>query len=218
VSDPESPYNPCMTTPLAFIDFETTGLSPESGDRIIEVGIAVLHQGRIVDRYQSFVNPQVRIPYEVVALTGIDDAMVRPAPTADQVMHEVMEFVGKLPLVAHNASFDQRFMDCELKRIRRQRPNEFICSLRVARRVYPTAPNHKLATLVRLARVTPAEQYHRALGDAEMTAGLWLRMVEDVEQQHGVTPVSLGLMQALQSCRVDGAALAVARFAAAGAS
>jgi DNA polymerase-3 subunit epsilon len=202
-----------MSKPLAFIDFETTGLSPEAGDRIIEVGIAVLAKGQIVDRYQSFVNPQVRIPREVVALTGIDDAMVRPAPRADQVMHEVMEFVGKLPLVAHNASFDKRFMDCELSRIKRHRTNEFICSLRVARRVYPTALNHKLATLVRLAGVTPANQYHRALGDAEMTAGLWTRMVEDIKERYYIETVSLELMQSLQSCRVAGAAEAIARFA-----
>lgn len=201
-----------MSKPLAFIDFETTGLSPEGGDRIIEVGIAVLQSGRIVDRYQSFINPQMRIPREVVTLTGIDDAMVRAAPKADRVMHEVMEFVGKLPLVAHNASFDRRFMDCELSRIRRRRANEFICSLRVARRVYPAAPNHRLATLVRLTGVTPANQYHRALGDAEMTAGLWTRMVEDIEQQHGISKVSLELMQSLQSCRVSGAAEAIARF------
>jgi DNA polymerase-3 subunit epsilon len=202
-----------MSKPLAFIDFETTGLSPEAGDRVIEVGIAVLHKGRIIDRFQSFINPQVRIPREVVALTGIDDAMVRPAPKADQVMQEVMEFIGKLPLVAHNASFDKRFMDAELDRIKHHRKNEFICSLRVARRVYPSAMNHKLATLVRLTGVTPANQYHRALGDAEMTAGLWTCMVEDIAQHHGINNVSLELMQSLQSCRVAGAAEAIARFA-----
>jgi len=202
-----------MSPDLAFIDFETTGLSPESGDRIIEVGIAILAGGRIVDRYQSFINPRVRIPGAVVALTGIDDTMVRHAPNAARVMPEVLKFVGDLPLVAHNASFDKRFMDSELRRIRDRRPNDFICSLRVARRVYPAAPNHKLATLVRLAGVRPAEQYHRALGDAEMTAGLWVRMVEEVGREHGVAGVSLELMQALQSCRVGGAAEAVARFA-----
>jgi len=195
-----------MLPNLAFIDFETTGLSPESGDRIIEVGIAILSGGRIVDRYQSFINPQARIPGVVVALTGIDDTMVRHAPTAAQVMPEVLEFVGNLPLVAHNASFDKRFMDSELRRIGRRRTNEFICSLRVARRVYPAAPNHKLATLVRLAGVQAAEQYHRALGDAEMTARLWVRMVEDIGHEHGVAGVSLELMQALQTCRVGGAA------------
>ena len=202
-----------MTKALAFIDFETTGLSPEARDRIIEVGIVVLQSGRIVDRYQSFVNPRMPIPRAVVALTGIDNAMVRPAPGAAQVMHEVLEFAGKLPLVAHNASFDRRFMDCELQRIRRRRTSEFICSLRVARRVYPAAPDHKLATLVRLAGVTPAEQYHRALGDAEMTAGLWTCMAEEIARQHRVADVSLELMQSLQTCSVAGAAEAIARFA-----
>lgn len=125
-------------------------------------------------------------------------------------MPEVLEFVGNLPLVAHNASFDKRFMESELRRIGRRRTNEFICSLRVARRVYPAAPNHKLATLVRLAGVQPAEQYHRALGDAEMTAGLWVRMVEDIGREHGVAGVSLELMQALQTCRVNGAAEMIA--------
>ncbi len=97
-------------------------------------------------------------------------------------------------------------MDSELGRIRLRRTNEFICSLRVARRVYPAAANHKLATLIRLAGVQPAEQYHRALGDAEMTARLWVRMVEAIEQTHGVSGVKLAQMQALQTCRVDGAA------------
>jgi DNA polymerase-3 subunit epsilon len=202
-----------MPTKLAFIDFETTGLSPESGDRIIEVGIAILSCGRIVDRYRSFINPQTRIPGAVVALTGINDSMVRAAPMAVEVMPKVMNFIGDLPLVAHNASFDRRFMDSELRRIGHRRTNEFICSLRVARRVYPAAPNHKLATLVGLAGVQPAAQYHRALGDAEMTAGLWTRMVEDIEQQHDINAVSLELMQSLQSCRVARAAETIARFA-----
>ncbi len=202
-----------MNSKLAFIDFETTGLSPESGDRVIEVGIAVLAEGRVVDRYQSFINPQVRIPGVVVALTGINDLMVRHAPKAAKVMPEIMDFVGDMPLVAHNASFDMRFMDGELRRIHHHRANESICSLRVARRVYPAAANHKLATLVRLTGVRPAEQYHRALGDAEMTAGLWTRMVEDIEQQYGIESVPLELMQSLQSCRVTGAAEVIAGFA-----
>ena len=202
-----------MPPNLAFIDFETTGLSPESGDRIIEVGIAILSGGRIVDRYQSFINPQARIPAVVSSLTGINDSMVRTAPRAAQVMPEIINFVGDLPLVAHNASFDKRFMESELRRIGHRATNEFICSLRVARRVYPGAPNHKLATLVRLAGVQPAEQYHRALGDAEMTAGLWTRMVEEIERQHDVEIVSLKLMRSLQSCGVARAAETIARFA-----
>ena len=202
-----------MSPQLAFIDFETTGLSPESGDRIIEVGIAILSGGRIVDRYQSFINPQLRIPSVVSTLTGISDAMVASAPVAAQVMPEVIDFVGDLPMVAHNASFDRRFMASELRRIGHRSNHEFICSLRVARRVYPAAPNHKLATLVSLAGVEPAAQYHRALGDAEMTAGLWACMVKEIERQYAIQPVSLELMQSLQSCGVARAAETIARFA-----
>ena len=107
-----------MPPSLAFIDFETTGLSPESGDRIIEVGIAILSGGRIVDRYQSFINPQTRIPAVVSSLTGINDSMVRTAPKAAQVMPEIINFVGDLPLVAHNASFDKRFTEIARSRYR----------------------------------------------------------------------------------------------------
>ena len=83
----------------------------------------------------------------------------------------------------------------------------------VARRVYPAAPNHKLAILFSLAGVQPARQYHRALGDAEMTARLWTGMVENIECQHGVEVVSLELMQSLQACGVMRAADTNARYA-----
>jgi DNA polymerase-3 subunit epsilon len=201
-----------MSNALAFIDFETTGLSPDNGDRVIEVGIAVLEGGQIVDRYQSFIHPGKRIPYEVIALTGITDVMVRNSPPADYVMQEVMQFIGNLPLVAHNASFDRRFMDAELDRANLIRANEFVCSLRVARRVYPEARSHKLSTLVQLTGVEPADQYHRALGDAEMTAGLWMRMVDEIRTRHAAERVTLKLMRSLQTCRVDGAAGVVAKF------
>ena len=103
---------------LAFIDFETTGLSATRGDRVIEVGIAVLNGGRIVDRYQSLINPKMRIPSFIEHLTGITDEMLSSAPTARKVMSEVYEFIGDMRLVAHNASFDRGFMDAELSRIR----------------------------------------------------------------------------------------------------
>ena len=107
-----------MGKDLAFIDFETTGLSPERCDRVIEVGVAVLTGRRIVDGYQSLVNPDRQIPGNVEDLTGINDEMVESAPRARAVMREVLDFVGELPLVAHNAAFDRRFYDMELGRIR----------------------------------------------------------------------------------------------------
>ena len=106
-----------------------------------------------MDRYQSLVNPRVPIPWVIEDLTGITDDMLRSAPGAPEVMSEVHEFIGEMRLVAHNASFDRGFMDAEFSRIRRRRKQDFICSLRVARRVYPRARNHKLGTLVKLTGV-----------------------------------------------------------------
>lgn len=190
-----------MKDRLAFIDFETTGLSSRRGDRVIEVGIAVLEGGRIVDRYQSLINPRMPIPWQIEDLTGITDDMVRSAPGAPEVMSEVHDFIGEMRLVAHNASFDRGFMDAEFSRIRRRRKQEFICSLRVARRVYPRAPNHKLGTLVKLTGVQ-ASRAHRALGDAEMTARVWSHMVKEVRDKHQIRTVPIELMESLQYVRV----------------
>jgi DNA polymerase-3 subunit epsilon len=191
-----------MNEQLAFLDFETTGLSARGGDRVIEVGIAVLQGGRIVDRYQSLINPRMPIPWQIEDLTGITDDMVRSAPSATEVMCEVHDFIGETRLVAHNASFDRGFMDAEFSRIRRRRKQDFICSLRVARRVYPRAPNHKLGTLVNLTGVEAAARAHRALGDAEMTARVWSHMVEDVSRKHQIRTVPIELMESLQHVRV----------------
>ncbi len=191
-----------MKDRLAFIDFETTGLSSRRGDRVIEVGIAVLEGGRIVDRYQSLINPRMPIPWQIEDLTGITDDMVRSAPGAPEVMSEVHDFIGEMRLVAHNASFDRGFMDAEFLRIRRRRKQNFICSLRVARRVYPRAPNHKLGTLVSLTGVQAAARAHRALGDAEMTARVWSHMVKEVRDKHQIRTVPIELMESLQYVRV----------------
>jgi DNA polymerase-3 subunit epsilon len=193
-----------MKNLLAFIDFETTGLSARGGDRVIEVGIAVLDGDRIVDRYQSLINPRMSIPWFIEDLTGITDDMVRSAPSAREVMSEVHDFIGEMKLVAHNASFDRGFMDAEFARIPRRRKQEFICSLRVARRVYPRAPNHKLGTLVSLTGVQAADRAHRALGDAEMTARVWSKMIEDVREKHRIQDVPVELMESLQHVRVHG--------------
>ncbi len=79
-----------MGRALAFIDFETTGLSPESGDRLIEVGVAVLESQRIVDRYQSLINPGISVPFFITELTGIRDSDVRKAPSPASVSFRVL--------------------------------------------------------------------------------------------------------------------------------
>ena len=169
---------------IAVIDFETTGLSPAMGDRATEVAVVIVDNGKIVDRYQSLMDTGARIPAFIEALTGISNAMIRKAPPATEVMCALAEFVGNVPLVAHNASFDSKFLDAEWLRINQRRQQEFACSMLLARRIYPAAPDHKLGTLVRHLGLPSAARHHRALADAEMTAHLWVRMVSDIRPKY----------------------------------
>lgn len=183
---------------VAVIDFETTGLSPAQGDRATEVAAVIVEGGRVVDRYQSLMNAGVRIPAYIEALTGISNAMIRSAPPADAVMREVSDFVGGIPIVAHNASFDARFWDAELEYIQRERKQDFVCSLLLSRRLLPLAPSHKLGALVEYAKLPVAGRYHRALADAEMAASLLLRLEEELRLRHRVPEVSVDLLRRIQ--------------------
>jgi DNA polymerase-3 subunit epsilon len=183
---------------VAVIDFETTGLSPDHGDRATEIAAVLLQDGKVVDRYQSLMNAGVCIPAFITELTGITDAMVRQAPPAADVMREVADFVGDYPLVAHNASFDSRFWDAELKRVHRKRRQEFACSMLVARRLFPHAPNHKLGVLVEYARLPVTGRYHRALADAEMAANLLVHMDEELRRRYQLCDVPHELLRKIQ--------------------
>ena len=183
--------------PVIVLDFETTGLSPRQGDRAIEIGAVLIDNHRIVDRFHSLMNPGIPVSPFIQSLTGITNTMVRNAPGCAEVMAGFVEFMGHYPLAAHNASFDGRFLDAELARIGREKTNEMVCTLLVARRVYPHIPSHKLETLVRYKNLHTDGTFHRALADAEMTAHLWLAMIEDIKGLYGISEVSLESLQKL---------------------
>jgi DNA polymerase-3 subunit epsilon len=179
------------------IDFETTGLSPGYGDRTIEVGAVLISGQRIVDRFQSLMNPEMRVSGFIEGFTGITNAMLAAAPAIRDVMVQLKSFIGQHHLVAHNASFDSRFLDAEFRRIDHRRTNEFACSMLASRRLYPEAPNHRLETLVSYKQLKTDGVHHRALADAEMTAHLWLRMIEDIKATYGIREIPFKLMQQL---------------------
>ncbi len=181
------------------LDFETTGLSPDQGDRAIEIGAVKLDRGEIVGRYQCLMNPGRRINGFIEDYTGISNAMLTASPPCEEVMGGFADFIGDSNLVAHNASFDRRFLDAECRRIGRGYGGEFTCSMLIARRLYPDAPNHKLGTLVEFNQLPNDGTFHRALADAEMTAHLWLGMLNDIHSRHGVREIPFSLMQEL-SC------------------
>lgn len=183
---------------VAVIDFETTGMSPVMGDRATEVAVVIVAGGVIVDQYQSLMNTGAYIPAFIEELTGISNDMLRNAPPAAKVMSELAKFVGNMPLVAHNASFDCKFLDAEWARIGHSRQQKFACSMLLARRIYPAALNHKLGTLVRHLELPSAARHHRALADAEMTAHLWVRIVSDIKHQHTLSAVTHDFLCTLQ--------------------
>ncbi len=166
---------PINAQTVIVLDFETTGLSPNQGDRAIEIGAVRLEQGVITDRFQRLMNPGRRIDGFIEDYTGITNGMLRKAAPCAEVMDAFSDFIGDYDLVAHNASFDRRFLDAELQRIQRGYSGRFACSMLAARRLYPAAPNHKLGTLVKYKALPNTGTFHRALADAEMTAHLcWL--------------------------------------------
>jgi DNA polymerase-3 subunit epsilon len=187
-----------MQERIAVIDFETTGISPNSSCRATEIAVVIMEQGVIVERYQSLMNAGVRIPSFIESLTGISNSMLRTAPAAERVMNEVAEFVGLTPLVAHNASFDQKFWDYELSRIKRNREQSFACSMLLARRLMPSAPNHKLGTLTSWAGLPHTGKAHRAMADAEMAANLTAHLSHELRSTHGIAGVSHQLLCTLQ--------------------
>lgn len=172
----------------AVIDFETNGQMPGHGGRALEVAAVIVEDGVIVDQFASLMNPGGRVPGFITALTGITPAMVRKAPPPDEVMQAMREFVGTSTPVAHNASFDRRFWEYELDLCGTPCQRDFLCTVLIGRRLYPWAPNHKLATLVALHRIPIEGQYHRALADAAMTAHLFMKMQHDLTMLYPEEP------------------------------
>jgi DNA polymerase-3 subunit epsilon len=175
-----------MPQPIAVIDFETTGMSPQHDARATEVAIVLLEGDRVVDRYQSLMRTGAWIPPFITQLTGITNAMVAEAPPAEDVMREAARFVGDAPLVAHNASFDRKFWQAELARAGLPAAHPFACTVLLSRRVYPDAPSHSLSRLVDHLGLPRTGRAHRALADAEMTASLLARLQSDLCQRYGL--------------------------------
>ncbi len=182
---------------VVILDFETTGLSPDYGDRAIEIGAVRIENGVVKDRFQELMNPGMRVSGFIEEYTGISNRMLRDAPPCNEVMDRFADFINGHNLVAHNASFDKRFLDAELNRISREYTGKFACSLLVARRVFQDAPDHKLGTLVEYANIPSDGTFHRALFDSEMTTKLWVAMLDDITLRYNISSIPFSILQKL---------------------
>jgi DNA polymerase-3 subunit epsilon len=186
-----------MADTVVVLDFETTGMSPDNGDRAIEIGAVKIVHGEVVDRFQALMNPGRRVSAFIEHFTGISNTMLSAAAPCAEVMNDFADFIDGENLVAHNASFDKRFLEAELAKISRAYTGDFSCSLLAARRIFQQAPNHKLGTLVKYTNIPSTGDFHRALYDSEMTVKVWLAMLATLNHQYGLSKVPFSLIQKL---------------------
>lgn len=156
------------------LDFETTGLSPERGARVIEVSAREFVGGRSGREILTFIDPGVPIPSDIVRLTGITNAMVRGAPRPAEVMREVAAFVGDAPIVGHNVAFDRKFLVAEARSFLPRQGPRTLCTLLLARRLLPGRASYKLGGLVdEIGIERPPQRLHRASADTWVTSQLF---------------------------------------------
>ncbi|MCM1539333.1 MAG: PolC-type DNA polymerase III [bacterium] len=156
-------------------DLETTGFSPVS-NRIIEIGAVRVEGGKIKERFSTFVNPDVPIPYEIEKLTNIRDSMVIDAPMIEQVLPEFAAFCEGAVLVAHNADFDMSFFKENCRRQGFNTEYTYLDTVGLARALMPELNKFTLDTICKKLNIL-LEGHHRAVNDAEATAEIFLRFL-----------------------------------------
>ena len=186
-----------LASSVVVFDFETTGLSPDLGDRAIEIGAVKLVRGEVVSHFQELMNPGQRISGFIEAYTGISNNMLATAAPCAEVMNRFADFIGDSNLVAHNATFDKRFLVAELRRISRVYGGNITCSLLASRRIFQLAPDHKLGTLIDYLNIPSDGVFHRALYDSQMTAKLWMAMLHMIEREYSLQDIPFSLIEKL---------------------
>ncbi|MGF7397187.1 PolC-type DNA polymerase III [Thermoanaerobacterium thermosaccharolyticum] len=161
-------------------DIETTGLS-SINDSIIEIGAVKIKDCRIVDTFETFVNPQIHISNFITKLTGITDDMVKRYPPIDEVLPKFLEFIKGSTLVAHNANFDVTFIKTKAKNLGIEVDNPVLDTLELSRHMYENLKNYKLDTVAQHLGVS-LENHHRAVDDARATAEIFLKSINKLKE------------------------------------
>jgi len=163
-------------------DIETTGFSPTQ-NRIIEIGAVKIVEGKIVDRFSTFINPQIPIPFQIEELTSINDSMVVDAPLIEEVLPKFLAFCEDFAVVAHNAGFDTRFIATNAKRIGYTYDPTIVDTVTLARILLPQLGRFKLDTVAKALDVS-LENHHRAVDDAECTAEIFLKLAQMLRERN----------------------------------
>jgi DNA polymerase-3 subunit alpha (Gram-positive type) len=167
------------------LDLETTGFSPKT-EKITEIGIMKVKEGKVLDSFSCFVNPEKPIPDRVVEVTHITDEMVKDAETIDKVFPKMLEFLGDSVLVAHNAKFDIGFLKHNAKELGYDFDYTYVDTLGLAKDVFPDFKKYKLGKIAENLKIK-VEVAHRALDDVDTTVKVFNVMIDKVKEKGGKT-------------------------------
>lgn len=172
------------------LDTETTGLDPSSGDRLVEIGCVELENyiptGRI---YHTYLNPERDVPAEAEAVHGLSTKFLRDKPLFAEVYTDLLDFSGNARLVIHNAEFDIKFLNAELKTVGHKgfKLPEVTDTLKIAREKFPGSPANLDALCRRYGIDNTSREYHGALLDAQLLAEVYLEMMGGRQRGLGLT-------------------------------
>ena len=166
-------------------DIETTGFSAVT-DRIIEIGAVKVEDGKITDKFSTFVNPKRPISFRITELTGITDEMVIGSPDIETILPQFIEFIGDAVLVAHNASFDVGFIEQNCKRQKIEADFTYVDTVALARVLLPALNRFKLDTVAKALNIS-LENHHRAVDDAGCTAEIFVKFVQMLKERELTT-------------------------------
>lgn len=171
----------CFPDDFVLLDIETTGLSPDYED-IIEISAIKVRDNRVVDTFSELINIKRPLSPFITSLTGITDKMLSCGDCAENVLYRFLDFAGNDIVMAHNANFDINFLyDKCLDKLGRIFDNDFVDTLKLARKLLPQLTHKNLDALADYYNIPPRKE-HRALGDCEMTLEIYYRLKKQAEK------------------------------------
>ena len=188
------PKDQDIDTTYCVLDLETTGLSFRT-EKITEIGIMKIKNGEVIDSFETFVNPEKPIPYEVVEVTKITDDMVKDAPTIKEIFPKVLEFIGDAVLVAHNADFDIGFLKHNAAQLGHKFDYTYIDTLRLAKDLFPDYKKYKLGYIAENLGIK-VEVAHRALDDVDTTVKVFKIMLDMLKEKGAKTVADIDKVSA----------------------
>ncbi len=177
----ENSENQSLDDTYVVFDIETTGFSPIN-NRIIEIGAVKVSKGQITERFSELINPREPIPFEIEKLTGLSDEMVMNSPGIEEVLPRFLVFCEGAVMVAHNAGFDMSFLYANAGRLKLPLKKTVVDTVGLARVLLPELSKYKLDVVAKALHIS-LENHHRAVDDAEATAGIFQAFISMLKER-----------------------------------